>query len=412
MNEFKLKIGNVDLGLRVLGDGSFQFKNTDVAIQEIENFKIRTNNKMNSYSSESNNGMNGPTLFFNDKLITLKEMQPNLYEPTSYKLFQEALKDTLLPNIGFDYRYNNKAHPSITRKNKKGKLAIIVPFFNYNINRRMMDNYKKFRDNLSHNDVFVIESTMDGNYAFPESANFMRILAKPENLMWQKERMINLALQQVPAEYTNIAWIDADLIFTDPNWVAELNDKLDHYAFVQLFDRAEWLDIDGNVGMKFRSPFSPSREDLRHHVGFAWAARREVLELCGGLFDYHVTGNGDCFIYHALTGVSDNDMGRLSSEIINALPGFNYSFYKYRKVMQLYTNSSVSCLSGTVQHLYHGSLAGRKYSGRQQILIKNDFDPMSDLRISSSGLFEWVDNGNTRNIKQMICEYFHNTSKE
>ena len=102
MNNMVLKIGNTELGLRALGDGDFEFKNTEVALNELENLDFVIKNQMSFSPKASNQKMNTPTLFFNDKLVTLNQVQPNLFEPTSYKLFNDLLRGLVLPNIGFD----------------------------------------------------------------------------------------------------------------------------------------------------------------------------------------------------------------------------------------------------------------------------------------------------------------------
>ena len=404
--KFKLKIDNYLFSLLAIGENVYIIKNESVFCEMVLDKKAKIN-----HSKIKSINMDSPTLFFNDKLVRLQEIQPNLYEPTSMSVFEDALKETLIPNVGTDYNFNEKKFPKMPREGH-GKTAVIVPFFNYSANPRMIENYHRFREGLNFDDVFVIESVLNVDFQIKESADFMRIEAKPENLMWQKERMINLAIENLPPEYTNVAWIDADVIFEDKDWRYELEDRLDDYAFVQLFNTAQWLDASGNPSHYFRSPFSPLRQgDLRHHVGFAWAARREVVQAIGGLFDLHVAGNGDCFIYHALTGVPENDMGALSMDMVNGLPGFNYKFWKYRNDVLRETNASVSCLSGNLKHLYHGSLASRKYSGRQQILIRNKFDPVDDLFVGDSGLYEWKDKENTREIQKMISEYFSKTKQ-
>jgi hypothetical protein len=39
------------------------------------------------------------------------------------------------------------------------------------------------------------------------------------NVLWQKERLLNLALQRLPEHCTKVVWLDADTFFTNPNWV-------------------------------------------------------------------------------------------------------------------------------------------------------------------------------------------------
>ena len=68
-----------------------------------------------------------------------------------------------------------------------------------------------------------------------------------DTTLWPKENLINLARANlVQATDGYLAWVDADITFTNPNWVTDTMNVLDSRpGFSQLFQRAEMLSADG-----------------------------------------------------------------------------------------------------------------------------------------------------------------------
>ncbi len=60
----------------------------------------------------------------------------------------------------------------------------------------------------------------------------------PPDVMWQKERLLNLTIDRVPDRYTKIAWVDADVLFTNPSWIVEASERLDEVPVIQPFSHA------------------------------------------------------------------------------------------------------------------------------------------------------------------------------
>ena len=58
------------------------------------------------------------------------------------------------------------------------------------------------------------------------------------DVMWQKERLLNLTIDRMPDRYTKIVWVDADVLFTNPRWIVETSERLDEVAVVQPFSHA------------------------------------------------------------------------------------------------------------------------------------------------------------------------------
>lgn len=50
--------------------------------------------------------------------------------------------------------------------------------------------------------------------------------------LWHKENLINLTIQRLPTDWEYVAWVDADVMFTNPKWVDETIHQLQHYMVV------------------------------------------------------------------------------------------------------------------------------------------------------------------------------------
>ena len=100
------------------------------------------------------------------------------------------------------------------------------------------------------------------------------------HVLWHKERLLNLLLDRLPAQFDKVAWIDADLLFENAHWAEQAARKLDRVPIVQLFSAAHHLDQDGRILQSRPGAVYavcrklPWAHDFgRVHPGFAWAAR-------------------------------------------------------------------------------------------------------------------------------------------
>jgi hypothetical protein len=362
-----------------------------------------------------------PTLHFKENLFSLEQLQDEIFQFKNIDSFLEVLCQTDADKL---FSNNEKITTGVIHNRKivkERKVAIIVPFFNVHSNQMLLENFDNFRRELTE-DVFVIEAAFgDEPFLIKESEDFVRIRGTEENFMWQKERLLNIALSKLPPQYTDIAWLDADILFDNKNWVEEMQAALDKFCFVQLFQTVSWLNKDGSSDISFNTIVEQGKnlfsvggdgeaQDNGFHPGFAWAARREVLEKTGW-FDQHICGNGDSFIYYAIAGhlLAGNYL-----MIKNKLLGFNYCFLKFkRKISQAGAIGSLSNISGHVRHMYHGDFKERDYAGRQRFMIDAQFDPVEDLEIGDNGLYKWGNkNENTLVLSSRLLEYFKQRNKD
>lgn len=65
--------------------------------------------------------------------------------------------------------------------------------------------------------------------------------------MWQKERLLNIALAALPGECDSVAWLDCDVIFDSNDWPERARQALKSFAIVQLYSERCNL-LPGAVG--------------------------------------------------------------------------------------------------------------------------------------------------------------------
>ena len=412
MKEYLLRFGDEAITLRDKGD-YLEIKNSKIAMAAVTRYisKEWDKEKKELYQAM----LNRPTLFIENRLLGMKAVKDNVFEISDMSLLFDILmssqKNTFYDYLGSDVNVQMEK----LRDAPSGDLAIIVPVFNASKSSgQIKANYNTFIKSIQHPHVFVIEAVLgEGDFILPESKSFIRVRGSDNTIMWQKERLLNLALSKLPANFTDIAWIDADILFENENWVSECQAALKKFCFIQLFDTASGLGPDGSILNRFKSicqkdahgraAFIKDGKEYGYHPGFAWAARREVLDKIG-FFDKHIAGNGDCYIFFAIIG----NLSCWHLQMVKSLVGYNYCFLKYRQKMKDLADGSVSYISGNINHLYHGHIEGRNYVGRQQILIDNGFDPVDHLKLTQEGLFEWnLEDPSVEKMKQEIKQYLN-----
>lgn len=48
--------------------------------------------------------------------------------------------------------------------------------------------------------------------------------------LWHKENLINIGIASPPADWQYVAWIDADVSFSNPCWAVETVQQLHHHS--------------------------------------------------------------------------------------------------------------------------------------------------------------------------------------
>src|ERR1041384_5528640 len=115
---------------------------------------------------------------------------------------------------------------------------VITSYYNPHGYRTRVDNFSRFADRMNRGKVawLVLETAFDDEpFTLPPAQHVVHVRAR--HVMWQKERLLNLALERLPASCTKIAWLDCDILFDRADWLEATSDALDRHAVVQPFER-------------------------------------------------------------------------------------------------------------------------------------------------------------------------------
>ena len=310
-----------------------------------------------------------------------------------------------------------------------GSLWAVTSFFNPAGYHNKLANYRRFREELSRQDVPLLAVELAfGDRAFelrPEDAD--RLLQYRSDVkLWHKERLLNIGIAALPDDCDKVTWLDADLIFQNPLWPHDVAERLERYVSLQPFECAVRLppgeqactDSDlkhgfgdgqrrlsmacGLVGQRAIGPleYVPERDG---HAGFAWAARRSFLQ-AHGLYDRCPLGGADLQIALAMYGaVCYRPSARLNPRAVEHCAAWARKTYAD-------VRGSVSFSPGLVCHLWHGTRKDRRYADRLKSLFKNDFDPERDLGFDASGMLTWT--SDKLELHRRCAEYFASRREE
>jgi len=270
-------------------------------------------------------------------------------------------------------------------------LAVGLVFFNSSKSKRLLMNYLYIVEKLRTAGIpyYTLELVYEGRQ--PEIADAFHVRGKSP--MFHKEQLCYLLEKRIPDTFTKLLFLDADLVFSDPNWYNNLSEALNTYEVVHPFTNAVWLNLEYNNILEHRlTCIYDSNKDIcdisNKHVGFAWAFQRSYYNEVG-MFRYAIVGSGDS--YSSMLFL--NNHGYLNYVKNPSLD----------KILNIYLKSrspSISHLNGNIYHLFHGSKANRKYQNRHG-LLDGIFDIMDILVENKDGVFEFTN----QDINSKIYNY-------
>jgi hypothetical protein len=278
-------------------------------------------------------------------------------------------------------------------------LCLITSYFNWNKYKTKRKNFDLFLNTLKRSGLqfLIVECALAGSqYELRPAGNVIQVMSN--SVLWQKERLLNIALRHVPEQITKVAWIDGDVIFTNPTWAVETSSQLERYSVVQLFDSAVRLPPGSfsykGIGDWYRSfgyAYSSSPDVLlkgasaeHGHSGFAWAARRECLDALG-FYDGCIAGNGDHAMAHAFCGDWESPC---VYSIFGASGPMHEHFREWCEVIYREVRGDMGYVPGCLLHLWHGNVANRRYQDRCSQLLDVGFNPYTDLFRNRMGCWE------------------------
>jgi hypothetical protein len=281
------------------------------------------------------------------------------------------------------------------------RVACVTTYFNPAGYRSRLRNYQSFAAALERQGVTLLTAELavgDDPFQLPGGPGFVRFRGRSR--LWMKERLANAAVARLPDGYDAVAWLDGDILFKDDDWLGQLAERFDTADVVQPFATVTHLppgheahrgeDLGSDPGIVAQARLTPDWLAARRAgavpfgvPGYAWAARRELFEGGGGLYDRMILGNGDAFFADCLL-----DSFGLHHYSSSRTAGMAADMDAWRPGLLGGRHPRVDWLPGRVFHLWHGRFQDRGYTARDAILRRHDFDPRQDL-VREGDLYEW-----------------------
>lgn len=321
---------------------------------------------------------------------------------------------------------NNVTNKSEYRNQKINELWGITTFFNPSKFTIKYKNYQRFRKFTKAQglQLCAVELSFDGEYELQEEKD-AEILVKIQNgtVMWQKERLLNLALTKLPENCRKVCWIDADLIFENDNWVYETSRLLDHYRMIQPFQRSYRLEKEQNhrsitsdlkkkanfLGVAYEYAITGSYNSKKQ-TGYVWAIRKKIIDQIG-FYDRNVIGGGDRIIARSAFFPTVNREKYHQSSIEFPFNKIHLKdIEKYMKQFNKLIDKRVFFTKGYIHHMWHGDYLKRQYVERHYILKNHNYDPNKDIKIGQDGCMEW--NTNKSAMIKEVKAYFKSRQED
>lgn len=275
------------------------------------------------------------------------------------------------------------------------RLACIIPLFNFGRSSQIESNHIAAIQRLDEStvDIFTMRVVLDYLHY---SKNPFTVLTS--SILWQKEAIINQAVNLLRNYYDAIAWIDSG-IYLDSNWSHRVMDALEKFDIVQCYSNGIWLDKNGNKQSKRQGyvynllrgiQWSPKRH--KPSVGGAWAVRSSVFNQFQ-LYDKAIVGGGDTWMLNGILGI-DTPEALVTRHLTKAYKSHVSEWIQNTRKQ----NFNVGYTEDTYTHLWHMSTKQRQHNTRHKILFKNHYDPNRDVQLSSEGTIDWTQNASPKLI--------------
>lgn len=264
--------------------------------------------------------------------------------------------------------------------------VIIACYFNPQNNEHRKKAFDVFYNSIKHLNHRIVEGVIgDAEPQLPLTSSITRIYTK--DLLWHKEGLLNAIIKDLPQKFKYVFWLDTDVLFTNKDWLVQGVEELKHNNIIQPFEYCVHLNegelkpsFDVNYEKAFASDpanrhksiwrsfcanfktndlSSDTNYDKHGHVGFAWGAKRSVLDTMS-LYDRALIGGSDHIIAHAAAGqIGHSCLQKSFTEDIDAINDWSEDFEKV-------INGKISYVVGELHHIWHGDIVKRQYLKRIQ----------------------------------------------
>ena len=296
-----------------------------------------------------------------------------------FKGLFSGLKDIYLNRFSNRNRY--KTH---------SEAVIIACFYNPQNSPYRLLAFQKWYRSVKHLNYRIIECLIgpEAVSQLPEDPNIIQV--ETDSFLWHKETLLNRLVAELPDKFKYVFWVDADVLFTSNDWLVDSVKQLQSGAdIVQPFEYCVHLEqnqlVPGfDVELAKKTACMTNKElmqkkrlwrsfcanvvdnkrlgkdadyDRHGHVGFAWGAKRSVLEACP-LFDRALIGGADHVIAHAAAGhIPHPCIVKGFADNIDEVLLWSNEFFKA-------VRGRIGYAKGDLYHIWHGDIEARQYLKR------------------------------------------------
>ena len=291
-------------------------------------------------------------------------------------------------------------------------------YFNPAGYKSRIKNYRTFRQHLAV-PLVTVELSFNGRFELTPSDADIVVQLHGKDVLWHKERLLNLAFKEIPDDCDKIAWLDCDVIFASDDWWWRAERALNEFPLIHLYTERRDLARSAVWGSSIQVESTMESEIYRISqrtmkiddigiadapisrntaVGLAWAAHRSCLEK-HGLYEACIMGGADRVMFCAALGRFDCAINahKLHSSRREHFLAWAEPYFKS-------ICGRVGFIEGTIWHLWHGDLADRHYPERPKLMNEFSFDPYEDIALDENGVIVW--NSNKPRMHQVVREYF------
>ena len=218
--------------------------------------------------------------------------------------------------------------------------------------------------------LLAVELGYGGHFALEEGRDAEIVVrVQAGDVLWQKERLLNIGVAALPAACDAVAWVDCDVIFGTADWAERVRATLERADLVHLFHD------------RYDLPRDTPMERLERH----------------GLYDACILGGADRVMLATVLGRFDVAVGagQMNSRRVEHYLAWARPYFAS-------TAGRVGSVPGHAFHLWHGELKDRRYDTRMAHLA--DFDPFTDIALSADGCWRW--SSDRPELHESVGRYF------
>ena len=284
-------------------------------------------------------------------------------------------------------------------------LWAITSYFNPMRYQRRLGNFRLFRKQL-HLPLVVVELAFGEEFELHKQDAEVLVQLRGGAVLWQKERLLNIALAALPSSCRKVAWLDCDIMFANTDWAHTASSLLDQFSMIQLFKQVHSLSphwvpgTDPTCHIEFTRPSAafllasgiPAAKVIGYAMehcsgspapGFAWAACCELLKQ-HGFFDACIMGGGDRAMNCAVSRCFEEFM---ASHYMNEHQRKRY--LEWAVPFSQTMGADLGYVQGDIFHLWHGDGHHRAIGARHEGLQAFRFDPFTDIKKHREGPWQW-----------------------